>query len=99
MRSSYLRVLILHIHPSLELTLLQLCSVGIKLFLALSYRQDMLPYLYDAACRCNQPAQAGSGRVETVNLEFNALALLILNATGLPLTCELPQLFLGHQMA
>jgi hypothetical protein len=80
MRSSYLRVvtlyihpfleLTLYIHPFLELTLLQPCSVRIKLFLAVSYRQELLPYLYDAARRCNQPAKARSGRVEIVNLEF-----------------------------
>jgi hypothetical protein len=70
MRSSYLRVVTLYIHPFLELTLLQPCSVRIKLSLALSYRQELLPYLCDAASRCNQPAQARSGRVETDNLEF-----------------------------
>jgi hypothetical protein len=70
MRSSYLRVVTLYIPPFLELTLLQPCSVRIMLLLTLSYRHELLPYLYDAARRCNQPAQARSGRVETVNLEF-----------------------------
>jgi hypothetical protein len=32
-------------------------------------------------------------------LNLNALALLILNATVLSLTCELPKLYLGRQMA
>jgi hypothetical protein len=54
-------------HPILELTLLR---VRIMLLLALSYREELLPYLYDAAPRCNQPAQARSGCVKTVNLEF-----------------------------
>jgi hypothetical protein len=98
MSSSYLRVVTLYIHPFLELAVLQPCSVRIKLFLALSYRQELLPYLYDAARRCNQPAQARSGRVESVNLEFKCAWGPDLNATGLSLTCELPQLFLGHQM-
>jgi hypothetical protein len=68
--SSYLTVVALYIHPFLKSTLLQPCSVRIMHLLALSYRQELLPYLYDAARRCNQPAQARSGRVETVNLEF-----------------------------
>jgi hypothetical protein len=38
--------------------------------LALSYRQELLPSLYDASRRWNQPAQARSGRVKTVNMEF-----------------------------
>jgi hypothetical protein len=45
-----------------------------------------------------QSTDAQSGRVETVSLEFNALALLILKAPGLALTCELQQLYLGRQM-
>jgi hypothetical protein len=55
--------------------------------------------MYDAARRCSQPAQARSGRVETVNLEFKCVALLILNATGLSLTFGLPQLSLRCQIA
>jgi hypothetical protein len=70
MRSRYLRVLTAYIHLLLELTLLQPCSVRNMLLFALSYRQALLPYLYDAALRCNQPARARSGRVETHNLEF-----------------------------
>jgi hypothetical protein len=98
MRSSYLRVVTLYIHPFLELILLQPCSVRIKLFLALSYRQELLSWttLYAASINPPKPDRAAL-RPSILNL--NALALLILNATGLSLTCELPQLFLGHQMA
>jgi hypothetical protein len=70
MRSRYLKMFTLYIHQFLELTLLQLCSVRIKLFLSFSYRQELLTSSYDAARRCNHPLQARSGRVETVSLEF-----------------------------
>jgi hypothetical protein len=62
MRSSYLRLVTLYTHPFLELTLLQPCSLRIKLFLALSYREELLHSLYDASRRCNQPAPARSRR-------------------------------------
>jgi hypothetical protein len=70
--------------------------VRIKLFLALSYRQEPLPYLYDAAINPHKPDRAAS---RPSIIELNAHALLILNATGLSLKCELPQISLGHQMA
>jgi hypothetical protein len=52
--------------------------------------------LHAAAINPRKPDRAAL-RPSILNL--NALALLILNATDLSLTCELPQLFLGHQMA
>jgi hypothetical protein len=83
--------------PFLELTLRRPCSVRIKLFLAFSYHQELLPSFYDASHRCNQPMHdRAASRLSLLNL--NALALLILKATGLALTCELPQLYLGRQM-
>jgi hypothetical protein len=94
-RSSYLRVVTLYIHPFLEFTLLQPCSVRIKLY---SYRQELLPPFYDALRRCNQPTHDRVASRPSV-LNLNALALLILKATGLSLACELPQLNLGRQMA
>jgi hypothetical protein len=66
MRSSYLSVVTLYIHPFWS----QPCSLRIALFLARSYRQELLPSLHDAARRCSQPAQDRSDRVENVNLEF-----------------------------
>jgi hypothetical protein len=97
MRSSYLRVVTLYIHPFLELTLRQPCSVRIELVLAFSYHQELLPSFYDASRRCNQPLHdRAESRLLVSNL--NALALLILKATGLALACELPQLYLGRSM-
>jgi hypothetical protein len=93
MRSSYLRVVTLYIHPFLELTLLQPCSVRIKLILAFSYRQVLLPSHNDASRRCNQPMHhRAASRLSILNL--NALALLNLKAPGPVLTFELPQLYL-----
>jgi hypothetical protein len=56
--------------PFLASSLLQPCSVRIKLLLALSLRQELLTSLYNPERRGNQPAHARSGRVETVNLEY-----------------------------
>jgi hypothetical protein len=98
MRSTYFRVVALYIHFFWELTFLHPCSVRIKLFLAFSYLQELLPSFSDAPRRCNRPMHDRAlSRLSVLNL--NALALLILKATGLSRTCELPQLFLGHQMA
>jgi hypothetical protein len=74
------------------------CSVRIKLFLALSYRQELLPSFYDAAAAIN-PRKPDRAALRPSILNLNALALLILNAIGLSLTCKLPQLSLGRQMA
>jgi hypothetical protein len=99
MRSSYLRVVPLYIHPFSELTLLQPCSVRIKLILALHTAKSYYltcKTLHAAAINPRKPDRAAS-RPSILNL--HALALLILKATGLYVTCELPQLFLGHHMA
>jgi hypothetical protein len=98
MSSSYLRVVTLYIHPTLELTLLQPCSVRIKLFLALSYRQELISYLYDASPAAISPRKPDRAALRPSTLNLKALGVLILNATGLSLTYELSQLFLGHQM-
>jgi hypothetical protein len=98
MSSSYLRVVTLYIHPTVELTLLQPCFVRIKLFLALSYRQELISYLYDASPAAMNPRKPDRAGLRPSILNLNALGVLILNATGLSLTCELPQLFLGHQV-
>jgi hypothetical protein len=96
-RSSYLRVVTLYIHPFLELTLLQPGSVKIKLLLAFSFCQELPPSFYDASRRYNQPIHdRAASRLSILNL--NVLALQILNATGLALSWELPQLYLGRQM-
>jgi hypothetical protein len=88
MRSSYLRVVTLYIHPLLELTLLQHCSLKIKLFLAFSYRQELLHFFTTLHTAAINPCTIGPCRDSVLNL--NALALLILNA-GLSLICELAQ--------
>jgi hypothetical protein len=96
MRSSCLRVVTLYIHLFLELSLLYLAPCGSSFFLAISYRYVTCTTLHAAAINPRKPDRAAL-RPSILNL--NALALVILNATGLSLTCELPQLFLGHQMA
>jgi hypothetical protein len=89
MRSSYLTVVTLYIH-----------FFGVDLDQALfSYRcPEQLPSSFDdASRRCNQPVHDRAASILSV-LNLNPLALLILKATGLALTCELPQLYLGRQM-
>jgi hypothetical protein len=65
--------------------------------LTFSHRQELLPSSDDASSRCNQRLhQRVTSRLSVLNL--NALALLICKATGVSLTYELPQLYLGRQI-
>jgi hypothetical protein len=68
MRSSYLTVVTVYIHffgVDRASTLLREDRALVGTFIP-----PRTATLYDAARRCNRPAQARSGRVETVNLEF-----------------------------
>jgi hypothetical protein len=72
-RSSCLRADTLYIHPFLELTVLREDQAPFGTFIpprAATSLYDAAPSLFEAAHRCDQPAQARSGRFETVNLEF-----------------------------
>jgi hypothetical protein len=69
MHLSYLRMVTLYIHPFLELSLVQPCSVTIKLFfLALHTAKSC--YLPFRRFTTLQSTHARSGRGETVSLEF-----------------------------
>jgi hypothetical protein len=90
------------VHPpfweSITLSWSQPPPLGIKLSLALSYRQELLPCTTPHAAAIN-PRKHDRAASPAVNPEFDALALMLLNTTCLSLTCELPQLSLGRQMA
>jgi hypothetical protein len=95
-RSSYLRVVTLYIHPFLELNLLPPSPGGSSSFWHFhTAKSRCLPFTTSRRCKHPMRGRATS-RLSVLNL--NALALLILNATGLSLTRELRQLYLGRQM-
>jgi hypothetical protein len=99
MRASYLRVVTLYIH----LFGVNLASTFLRENQALfgTFIPPRAAALLARRCTPVQstPRKPDRAALRPSILNLNALVLLILNATGLSLTCELPQLFLGHQMA